>query len=77
MSRIVKLRILALLGLLAALPLTLPRPAFAHCIIETETFYSDATYTTQVGRCVTNDCNGTYTCTGQQTAYSKTTIRVI
>lgn len=46
MNRIVKLRILALLGLLAALPLTVPRPAFAHCIIETETFYSDATYTT-------------------------------
>jgi hypothetical protein len=80
MRKITKLRTLALLGLLglfAAFPtLITPKRALAYGIIETETFYSDATYTTIVGRCVDNDCTGTHYCTGTITNYSKTTIRI-
>ena len=80
MRRTTKLRGLALFGLLgafAAFPtLVSPKPALAYGLIETETFYSDATYTTIVGRCIDNSCRGTYTCTGTITNYSKTTVRI-
>lgn len=80
MRRITKLRGLALFGLLgifAAFPtLISPEPALAYGLIETETFYSDGTYTTIVGRCIDNSCRGTYTCTGTMTSYSKVTVRI-
>lgn len=63
------------LALSATALLTAPEPAEAWGIIETETFYSDATYSTIVGRCVENTCRGTYSCTGTITDFSKTTIR--
>jgi hypothetical protein len=70
------LALLGLLTLFAASPaLLFPSPAAAYGVIETETFYSDATYTTRVGRCIENSCLGTYGCTGTITDYSITTIR--
>lgn len=70
------LALLALLAVFAVAPtLLFPSPAAAWGIIETETFYSDATYTTIVGRCIENSCQGTYSCTGTITDYSKVTIR--
>jgi len=79
MRKSTTLRGLALLGLLtlcaAAPALFSPAPAVAWGIIETETFYSDGTYSTIVGRCVENSCQGTYSCTGTITNYSKVTIR--
>ena len=76
MKKVTVLRGLALCGLLAAAPLFTPSRACAWGIIETETFYSDATYSHIVGRCVENSCIGTYSCTGTITDFSKTTIRV-
>lgn len=80
MRKTTKLRTLALLGLLglfAAFPtLITPKRALAYGLIETETFYSDATYSTVVGRCVDNGCTGTYTCSGTMTNYSKVTTRL-
>jgi hypothetical protein len=77
MKKVTVLRGLALCGLLAAAPaLITPSRACAWGIIETETFYSDATYSQIVGRCVENSCTGTYSCSGTLTDYSKTTIRV-
>jgi len=70
-----KLRGLALFGLLAAAPLFTPSQACAWGIIETETFYSDASLTTRVGRCIENSCTGTFSCTGTITDFSTTTIR--
>jgi hypothetical protein len=55
--------------------LTAPEPAKCWGIIETETFYSDATHSTVVGRCIDNSCRGTYSCTGTITDFSTTTIR--
>lgn len=70
------LALLALLAVLAIFPtLLFPSPAAALGLIETETFYSDATYTTIVGRCIENSCQGTYSCTGTITDYSKITVR--
>lgn len=43
----------------------------------TERYYSDGTYTTEVGRCVDNGCTGSYTCTGIQTQWVKTTTQII
>ena len=71
-----KLRGLALFGLLAAAPAFMtPSQACAWGIIETETFYSDASLTTRVGRCIENSCTGTFSCTGTITDFSTTTIR--
>jgi hypothetical protein len=76
MKKTTVLRGLALCGLLAAAPaLMTPSRACAWGIIETETFYSDATYSHIVGRCVENSCTGTYSCSGTITDFSKTTIR--
>lgn len=66
--------------LLAASSLALLAPAEASAarrygIIETETFYSDASLTTRVGRCVENSCTGQFYCTGTITDYSTYTIR--
>jgi hypothetical protein len=70
------LALVCLLALFAAFPaLFFPSKAAAYGIIETETFYSDATLTTRVGRCVENTCTGTYSCTGTITSYSTVTIR--
>jgi len=70
------LALLCLLACLAAFPaLFSPAPAAAYGIIETEDFYSDATLTTHVGRCVENSCRGTYVCSGTITNYSTTTVR--
>lgn len=77
MKKTTMLRGLALCGLLAAVPaLMAPSRACAWGLIETETFYSDASLTTRVGRCIENSCLGTYSCTGTITNYSTTTIRV-
>jgi hypothetical protein len=77
MKKTTVLRGLALCGLLAAAPaLMAPSRACAWGYIETETFYSDATYSHIVGRCIDNACQGTYSCTGIITDYSKTTFRV-
>lgn len=80
MRKTTKLRTLALLGLLglfAAFPtLITPKRALAYGLIETETFYSDATYSHIVGRCVDNSCTGSYTCSGTITNYSKVTTRI-
>ena len=38
----------------------------------TYTYYSDATYSVQVGRCVENGCTGAISCTGQQTEFETT-----
>lgn len=79
MRKITKLRGVALFGLLAlfaAFPaLVSPAQVIAYGVIETETFYSDATYSTIVGRCIENSCRGTYSCTGTITDYSKVTVR--
>ena len=76
MKKTTVLRGLALLGLLAAAPLLMtPSQACAWGIIETETFYSDATLSHIVGRCVENYCTGSFSCTGTITDFSKTTFR--
>jgi len=41
----------------------------------TERYYSDATYTTVVGKCVENECKGTYVCSGIQTEFVQTNTR--
>ena len=70
------LSLLCLLTLFAAFPALLaPSPAAAYGVIETEDFYSDATLTTHVGRCVENSCRGTYVCSGTITDYSTVTVR--
>ena len=40
-----------------------------YSVLEEERYYSDATYTTLVGRCVENGCTGAYSCSGQQTEF--------
>ena len=76
-TKLRSLGLLALLGLFAAFPsLISPKPARALGLIETETFYSDATYSHVVGRCVDNSCTGQSSCTGQITDYSKVTTRI-
>jgi hypothetical protein len=37
------------------------------------TYYSDASHTTIVGRCIDSDCTG-FSCTGEQTEFSSTTV---
>jgi hypothetical protein len=80
MRKTTKLRGLALFGLLGlcySFPtLITPRCAMAYGLIETETFYSDDTYSTIVGRCVDNSCRGTYICSGTMTEFSKVTTRL-
>lgn len=44
-------------------------------VITTEYYYSDATYTTQVGKCVENECKGTYVCSGTQTEFMQSSSR--
>jgi len=41
----------------------------------TDHYYSDATYTTLVSKCVENECKGTYVCTGPETEFVRTTTR--
>lgn len=41
----------------------------------TERYYSDATLSTLVGKCVENECKGTYVCTGTQTEFVTTSTR--
>jgi hypothetical protein len=43
----------------------------------TDRYYSDATYSTLVGKCVENECKGTYVCTGTQTEFVQTSTRGI
>ena len=70
------LALFCLLAFFAASPaLLFPPAAAAYGVIETETFYSDASLTTRVGRCVENSCRGTYSCTGTITDYSTVTVR--
>jgi hypothetical protein len=82
MKRSTKLRTLTLMGLIGlfcAFPALLaPTPAHALGLIETDTFYSDATYTLVVGRCVERACGGGYsfTCTGSMTDFVKATFRI-
>lgn len=76
MRKATVLRALALFGLLAATPLFMtPSQAGAYGVIETETFYSDASLSTRVGRCVENSCQGTYVCSGTITEFSTITVR--
>ena len=67
-------RLSLLLGLAATFALTLaclPHPAAAACADAVyESFYSDATFTTQVGECH-HECCQLYTCTGQVTQYGR------
>ena len=70
---------LSLLGaLLAILTVTLAGPQHAAKAVcpdaGTVRYYSDATYTTQVGSC-SHACCKTWTCTGQLTNYSIATMR--
>ncbi|HEX4962470.1 MAG TPA: hypothetical protein VF173_16665 [Thermoanaerobaculia bacterium] len=82
MRKATQRRSLALCGLLAlaaAFPtLFAPPRAAALGLIETDTFYSDATYRHVVGRCVTTSCGGSgMTCTGNTTTeFVKTTFRI-
>jgi hypothetical protein len=64
--------LLALVVATAAMALaSLPRPAMAGCVDAVyESFYSDASFTTQVGECH-HDCCQLYTCTGQVTGYGR------
>jgi hypothetical protein len=67
--------VMLLLVLATFMVLLVPAQAYAACCGHkiTERYYSDASYTTLVGTCVDNECAGTYTCTGQQTAYETAT----
>jgi len=70
------LALVCLLALFAVSPaLLFPPAAAAYGVIETEDFYSDASLTTHVGRCVENSCRGTYVCSGTITDYSTVTVR--
>jgi len=57
--------------LMVTAALFIPAKAEALCCgwRETEHYYSDASHTTLVGTCVTDECAGTYSCTGTQTEY--------
>jgi hypothetical protein len=48
-----------------------------YAIEHTERYYSDATYSHLVGRCVENECRGTYVCSGQQTDFVRGSTRGI
>jgi len=63
--------VMLLMLLATSLILLTPRKAYAACCGHrtTEKYYSDATYTTLVGTCIDDECAGTYTCTGTQTAF--------
>jgi hypothetical protein len=73
-------RLSLLLALLATFAVALaglfPRPAMAACADAVwESFYSDATFTTQVGECHHTCCH-LYTCTGQVTQYGRVDRRL-
>ena len=55
----------------------LPVKAVCYGVETTERYYSDATYTVQVGKCIENECRGTYICTGQQTDFVQGSSRGI
>jgi hypothetical protein len=66
--------LLALLLITFATSMALFLPAKADAVLccgrrVTINYYSDASKTVWVGRCIFDDCAGTETCTGQQTAY--------
>ena len=44
---------------------------------ETTRYYSDATYTTLVGKCVENGCTGQVTCWGVESDFTRQSNRVI
>jgi hypothetical protein len=44
---------------------------------ETTRYYSDATYTTLVGKCVENGCTGQVSCWGVETDFIRQSNRVI
>ncbi len=44
---------------------------------DTDTYYSDATYTVVVGSCTLNNCSGAYTCTGITSQWVQYTWRRI
>jgi hypothetical protein len=69
------LLIMLLIALTASIVILVPAKAYAACCgwRTTERYYSDATFTTQVGTCIDDECAGTYTCTGTQTAYETAT----
>lgn len=48
-----------------------------YSVETTDRYYSDATHTTLVGKCVENECKFTYVCSGQQTEFVVTTTRGI
>lgn len=48
-----------------------------YAVETTDKYYSDATHTTLVGKCVENECKFTYSCWGQQTDFVVTTTRGI
>ena len=67
--------LLALLAIFAVTLAALPHPALAACADGVyESFYSDATFTTQVGECHHNCCQ-LYTCTGTVTMYGRVDYR--
>jgi membrane-associated PAP2 superfamily phosphatase len=57
--------VMLLMLLSTSIVLLTPAKAYACCgwrIVER--YYSDASYTTQVGTCIEDECAGTYTCSG-------------
>jgi len=74
-TRRIALLIMLVIALTTSIILLVPAKADAICCGRriTEHYYSDATYTTQVGTCIDNECTGTYTCTGTQTIYERDT----
>ena len=66
--------VLAMLLIALATSMALLLPGKANALLccgrrITINYYSDATKTVWVGRCIFDDCAGTETCTGQQTSY--------
>ncbi len=68
---ITKLAVLVMLLVVLIATSTAPavksRPLYS--VLEEERYYSDATYSTLVGKCVENGCTGAYSCWGQQTEF--------
>ncbi len=67
----VLLFLVALFLLSTSLVLTWPRQAEAACCgwRWVETYYWDAAKTQFAGRCIIDDCAGTFSCTGTETSY--------
>jgi hypothetical protein len=69
------LLLMLLIALTASFIILVPAKAYAACCgwRITERYFSDDTFTTQVGTCIDDECAHSYTCTGTQTAYETAT----